>query len=1280
MALILIITSRRSYPNRPLMKRAIMKVACATLIFVCTLSLATFKTQAQTPELVTQAGHAEFLISAAFNPDGSLYATGDGSGIVKLWDARGGRLLRTIGAHAGRVTSLVFSSDGRALVTESMPGTSSVAMHADSTLKLWDVRTGRMLLKVEAGPFAVSPVQHILATSEGRSIKLWDTHDGRLLRTLTGHTLPVATIKFSADGRLLGSTGAAEEKDAGAGEAGDASSVQKKQAAPPAVDNARLWDVEGGKLVAESNGCKETIFNPDGSLIADKEGNLCEVKTGRLLRNLGGRFAAFSPDGATVVFFEAAKTFEGTPADVYKTPAALVVSDVRGGTIRKRIEGFIAPLTTVSSFGPEGGTLIISGVVAADDKQLNVVEAWDTNDWRRLYRLEDHYVDAVSPKSDFYTAARSTADYKTEFSLREARTGRLVRVVAPSANYTEASNAFSPDGGTFALNSEDSLSLFDLPGGNLRHGFRGSSEYVPALAFSPDGKMFAVIRGNEDINNQRYELWETRSGSLTANVKSHHASEEMSNDDWRALGFTRDGQTLFTPDGSLRDTRTGAGGRKYNGVFATAASLYAVAGTSGVELHAAGTDRLLRRLTTPNVSRIALSPDGKLLAVGFGFGEIGARLNLYNATTGRFLRKLAAVDDLTNALEFSRNGRLLAVTYGSGSAEFVTNAIFDAATGRRLTTFFDKSESEEASVNRKRFLAFSPDGHLAVLQGRVENTVELRDTKTGKIVKTIGGVTPFAESAAFSPDGKILATGDGDTGVRFWYAESGELLGTLLSFEGGDWLAATPDGLFDGSPAAWNRMLWRFSGDTFNVAPAEIFFGDFYSPGLLGEIFAGRRPRASAGIADKDRRQPRVTLELAGARSGATDVPVDTRNITLRISVAEAAPDATHTQGSGAQDVRLFRNGTLVKVWRGDVLAGKSSASLEAVIPVIAGENRFTAYAFNHDNVKSADSSLALVGADSLKRKGVAYVLAVGVNKYANANYNLRYAVADAQAFAGEWRRQQEGLNRYERVETTLLLDQDATKAKILAAFSKLAERMQPEDSVVVYFASHGTAYREQFYLLPHDLGYAGARDSLDQAGIETIIAHSVSDRELEDAFEKINAARILFVIDACNSGQALEAEERRRGPMNSKGLAQLAYEKGMYILTAAQSFEAAQEAAQVGHGLLTYALVEEGLKGSAADREPQDGEIRVREWLDYATRRVPEMQVAEMKRAFTRGTELSFADDERGLSIRRRSGQRPRVFYRRELEAQPLVVARPKDAPAVEKQKTTEPATRRDN
>jgi uncharacterized caspase-like protein len=150
------------------------------------------------------------------------------------------------------------------------------------------------------------------------------------------------------------------------------------------------------------------------------------------------------------------------------------------------------------------------------------------------------------------------------------------------------------------------------------------------------------------------------------------------------------------------------------------------------------------------------------------------------------------------------------------------------------------------------------------------------------------------------------------------------------------------------------------------------------------------------------------------------------------------------------------------------------------------------------------------------------------------------------------------------------------------------------------------------------------------------------------------------MVIDACNSGQALEAEEKRRGPMNSKGLAQLAYEKGMYILTAAQSYQAALEAAQLGHGLLTYALVEEGLKGGAADSAPQDGTVNAREWLDFATDRVPQMQEEKMKQNRSLGLNIAFTEGEQKIADPdKRTVQRPRVFYRREMEATPLVVAK---------------------
>jgi uncharacterized caspase-like protein len=177
--------------------------------------------------------------------------------------------------------------------------------------------------------------------------------------------------------------------------------------------------------------------------------------------------------------------------------------------------------------------------------------------------------------------------------------------------------------------------------------------------------------------------------------------------------------------------------------------------------------------------------------------------------------------------------------------------------------------------------------------------------------------------------------------------------------------------------------------------------------------------------------------------------------------------------------------------------------------------------------------------------------------------------------------------------------------------------------------------------------------------GLQAVLEHSVSDEELGAVFEPLNAGQLVLVLDACNSGQALEAEEKRRGPMNAKGLAQLAYEKGMYVLTAAQSYQAALEAAQLGHGLLTYALVQEGLqKGEADSRAARDGQIVIREWFDYAAERVPNMRLAQVMQK--RGLKIGSAVPTADAAAEADDVQRPRTFYRRELEARPLVIARP--------------------
>jgi hypothetical protein len=424
----------------------------------------------------------------------------------------------------------------------------------------------------------------------------------------------------------------------------------------------------------------------------------------------------------------------------------------------------------------------------------------------------------------------------------------------------------------------------------------------------------------------------------------------------------------------------------------------------------------------------------------------------------------------------------------------------------------------------------------------------------------------------------------------------------------------------------------------------EIFFNEFFYPNLLEELLTGRRPQAAQGIERKDRRQPLVSLSLAETSAGTS------RTVMARIKVTDT--------GGGARDVRLFRNGALVKAWRGKALL---SATLETPVTLTAGPNQLTAYAFNQENVKSRDATLNVTGAESLRRPPVLHILSIGVNQYANAAFNLKYAVADAESLAAEIPRQQTGMKQFARVNAKSLLDAQATKQNILGALKELARQAQPEDTLLLFFAGHGLANEPRFYLIPHDLGYAGPRaaDAIEPE-IEKIFARGISDEELEQALESLDAGRVLLVIDACNSGQALEAEEKRRGPMNSRGLAQLAYEKGMYILTAAQSYQAALEAAQFGHGLLTFALVEEGLKAGRADSQPADGQIISREWFNFATARVPQLQLEKMKQSRNLG--LAFVEgDEKIKDVDKRNLQRPRAFYRRETEAAPFIVGRAK-------------------
>jgi len=590
-----------------------------------------------------------------------------------------------------------------------------------------------------------------------------------------------------------------------------------------------------------------------------------------------------------------------------------------------------------------------------------------------------------------------------------------------------------------------------------------------------------------------------------------------------------------------------------------------------------------------------------------------------------------------NAPRWAPNGDFVA--YGASSQprgdELVVTAV---STSQRVRIKTNRQISDYSWSNDSRYLAVVMDDHLALL-----------DPFREAVASVFGSGGPKIQGVAWSKQGTFLAAACDDGSVKFWNASLpvASPVTFLAVGDQTDWLAVSADGRFDGSPQGWNLLGWHDRADDYlRVTSAEVYFRDFFQPGLLQDFFEGKQPVSVPRLVARDRRQPAVSLSLDDALApGSAVTPGSVR---LAIAVKPATGDGQPNSG-GARDLRLFRNGILVRAWRGDLLEGRSEARLSAEVSTANGENVFSAYAFNNDDVRSREATLRVSGGAGPLSGGRRFIVAVGIDEYENPKLNLTFAVADAHALAKEVALRGQRVAPASTIQVAELFNGAATREAFRSTLRGLslggARALGPEDSLLIFFSGHGVVEGGAFHLLFHDLSYRSPLPPPDRKRFHELAEQGLSDRELGDLLEGIDAKHILMVIDACQSGQLLESADPRPGPMNVKGLAQLAYDKGMYILAAAQADQAALEASRLGHGLVSSALLR-GLVDLSADRSPKDGRLDAREWLDYAAELVPEL--------------LSFtAGRAKGLSLSPKTGpQHPRVYYRPHLEADPLVIA----------------------
>jgi WD40 repeat protein len=360
----------------------------------------------------------------------------------------------------------------------------------------------------------------------------------------------------------------------------------------------------------------------------------------------------------------------------------------------------------------------------------------------------------------------------------------------------------------------------------------------------------------------------------------------------------------------------------------------------------------------------------------------------------------------------------------------------------------------------------------------------------------------------------------------------------------------------------------------------------------------------------------------------------------------------------------------------------------------LAGKQiEFTAYAFNEDRVKSETARATYsVPTDVGPVHKRAYLVTMGVNAYENKKWNLHFAANDAGRIQGALSKRLAG---YEVVPVTLISDckspgcpengdrsigEDfATKAALHAVMEKLAghelgEQMkrslpvgiegigkaQPDDLVVIFVSSHGyTSEEGTFYIVPSDSG-----DTEGHTVESDLLRHWISSDELSAWVRDVDAGDLVMIVDTCHSAATVEEPGFKPGPMGSRGLGQLAYDKGMRILAASQADDVALESEKLKQGLLTYALVENGLEDGQA--VGADGKITLEGWLQYAADRVPklyeEVQAGQVQKfkATSKATSIDVELSDGASSLTRPSAfQQPSFFNFEKRESQIMLAVR---------------------
>jgi WD40 repeat protein len=495
---------------------------------------------------------------------------------------------------------------------------------------------------------AFSPDDTLLASSAGNTINLWQLADGAPRHTLSGHKNQVSALSFASDGATLlsidpGMSGI-EESDPLEARLWTVQSgalirtfettfyAAAQVVAPPGADTfvttsyfepGIIWRVNADALTQSeqiAEGASDVVFTADGSTLAvgreDGTMALHQSRDGALIKELtiaGSGYLALSGDAGKIVV---GSTDEGVR--LWSTASAELLGETGG---------FGSGINAIA-LSPDGSLLLVGTITG----QLML---WDLASHTMRWSVAAHSlaVTQVAFAPDGKTVASGgdfmlDTDFPAEaLRLWSADTGELLATLEGHTHTIEALT-FSPDGITLASSSYDrTVILWQVEGGRFLKKLTQKQTFGQ-LEFTPDGQFLAGIVRFDTAGDDIW-IWRMDTGEHTRGwpLADDHSL-------FSAMALSADGTTFVTSHDA-------------------ALSVWSFAdGAPGPTFAAAD-----------KVMRMALSPDGQLLAVGLYDGKI----EIWNVATGTLLQTRQAHTSYTNAIAFTPGGATLISASDDGS-------------------------------------------------------------------------------------------------------------------------------------------------------------------------------------------------------------------------------------------------------------------------------------------------------------------------------------------------------------------------------------------------------------------------------------------------------------------------------------------------------------------------------------------------------------------------------------------------------------------------------------